>query len=245
MAPDSPTDTRDPASTPGASDVAPAGTAALVVYSDLRCPWAHVAVRRLLASAEQQGVGSELCVDHRWFPLDDGAMPVDGEALDRKLSAFPALEPSATWHRWTGTEGAFPTSAHPAAAWVQGAKRVSPAASMALDRALREALFADGRDISDESVVADVAGGVAEVDVELVRREVASGRPDDELDRHAELARSELVPASPTIVLTDGTTWTNPGIDFHDEAGVPVVDTDDPGVHADIVEAFLALRHYD
>jgi predicted DsbA family dithiol-disulfide isomerase len=244
MAPDGPTDARDPG-TPGASAVAPAGTAALVVYSDPRCPWAHVAVRRLLASAERQGVETELCVDHRWFPLDDGAMPTDGEALDRKLEAIRSLEPDATWHRWTGASGSFPASSRLAAAWVQGAKRSSAAASMGLDRALREALFDDGRDISDESVVIEVAGGVDEVDVDLVGREVASGRPDEELERHAELARSELVPASPTIVLTDGSTWTNPGIEFSSDDGVPTIDRDDPTVHDDIVEAFLALRHYD
>lgn len=244
MAPDAPSAERDPASTPGASPVAPSGTNAVAVYSDPRCPWAYVSVRRLLAAVERQGVGSELTIDHRWFPLDDEAMPAEPDALDRKLEPFRALEPDADWHRWSG--GAqFPRSSRLAATWVQAAKRVGPAASTALDRAIRVALFDDGRDIADESVLEDVAGAVLGEDVGTVRTEAASGRCDAELERHRELAQSDLVPASPTIVLTDGTAWTNPGIEFHTDDGVPVVDADDPDVYGEIVDAFLALRHYD
>lgn len=245
MAPDAPADERDRADGTGAGGVAPTGTQAVVVYSDPRCPWAYVAVRRLLAAIDRRGVGSELHVDHRWFPLDDDAMPADAEALDRKLAPIHDLEPDAGWHRWTGSDRTFPASSELAEAWIQAAKRESPAASTALDLAIRTALFAHGLDISDESVLADVATGVADLTVELVRSEVSSGRPAAELERHAELAGSDLVPASPTIVLADGTTWTNPGIEFHTEDGAPVIDADDPAVHDEIVDAFLAQRHYD
>lgn len=250
MASDGPTDERERTSTPAASAAAPAGTTAVVVYSDPRCPWAYVAVRRLLGTAEDRGLEVELTVDHRWFPLADDAMPADGEALDRKLEPILSLEPSAERHRWSGAERGFPGSSRPAAAWIQAAKRVSPAASAGLDRALREALFAEGRDISDEDVLHEVARSVPEIEVavavDVVRSEVASGRPEEDLDRHAELAGSDLVPAGPTIVLTDGTSWTNPGIEFHTgEDGGPVIDADDPGVYGTIVDTFLALRHYD
>ena len=245
MTPDAPTPERDPGSTPGAADVTPTGTNAVVVYSDPRCPWAYVAIRRLLAAVERRGVGSELDLDHRWFPLDDDAMPSDGEALDRKLQPLTELEPDAGWRRWAGSGEAFPSSSELAAAWIQGAKRESPAASVALDLAIRTALFSDGLDISDEVVLADIAAGVADLHVDTVRSEVASGRPAAELERHADLAQSDLVPASPTIVLADGTSWTNPGIDFHAEDGVPVVDADEPAVHDEIIDTFLAQRHYD
>ena len=119
------------------------------------------------------------------------------------------------------------------------------AASVALDRALRVALFAGGRDIADDAVLADVATGVPDLRVEMVRSEVASGRPAAELERHAELAESTLVPASPTIVLSDGSAWTNPGIEFHTDDGVPSVDRDNADVYGEIIDAFLAQRHYD
>lgn len=245
MAQDAPTDERDPDSGPGAAAVAPTGTNALVVYSDPRCPWAHVAVHRLLTEVDRRGVGSEVNLDHRWFPLGDDAMPSDLDALDRKLEPIRALAPDAGWRSWAASDRSFPESSDLAAAWVQAAKRDSPDASAAFDRALRRALFAEGRDIDDGSVLAEVAEAVPDLDAQLVRNEVASGRPAGELARHAELAESDLVPASPTIVLADGTTWTNPGIEFRMEDGVPVVEADDPEVYGEIVEAFLAQRHYD
>lgn len=245
MASDAPTDDRDPGSSSAPPVVVPTGTNAVVVYSDLRCPWAFVGVRRLLAAVERRGVASELHVDHRWFPLDDEAMPTDAEAVDRKLRAIRDLEPDADWHDWVGSDRTFPGSSELAEAWVQAAKSASPAASTALDLAVRTGLFERGLDIGDEAVLADLAAGIDDLDVEAVRSEVASGRPAAELERHAELAESDLVPASPTIVLADGTTWTNPGIEFHTDDGAPVVDADDPAVTDEIVDAFLAQRHYD
>lgn len=247
MASDRPTDERDRTSSPGASPAAPAGTAALALYSDPRCPWARIGVRRLLAAVDARGVGTELTIDHRWFPLADDAMPAGGEALDAKLEPLRTLEPSTDWHRWSDGASGFPSSSDAAAAWIQAAKRVGPEACVALDLAIREALFAHGRDIADEEVLAEVAATVPAVaaDLDVLRSEVASGRPQEDLARQAELAATDLVPASPTIVLTDGTTWVNPGIAFHADDGVPVIESDDPGVHGDIVDAFLALRHYD
>ena len=225
--------------------VGPAGTQAIAVHSDLRCPWAHVAVHRLLGTAERLGVADELVVDHRWFPLGEDATPQDPAALDRELAAIGALEPDAGWTEWSGRDVTFPTSARTAAAWVQAAKATSPQASTVLDRALRRALFAGGRDIADESVIADVASGLDGVDVDAVRREVASGRPDAELDRQAEVASSDAIPASPTIVVAGGNVWVNPGIEFDIEGGVPQIRGDDPSVYDEIIETFLAARQYD
>lgn len=228
----------------GTTAVAPAGSHAVVVHSDLRCPWAHVAVHRLLRAAEGLGVEQELGLDHRWFPLDD-PLPTDAVALDRMLAPVQAVEPGAGWRSWADEDTVPAGSARLAAAWVQAAKAQSPAASMALDRAFRQALFADHRDLDDPSTVADVAAAVDEVDLEAAAAEVRSGRPDAELDRHAQVSTSDLVPTSPTFVLADGSRWTNPGIRFHMEDGAPVVEQDDRGVYEEIVERFLALRHYD
>lgn len=229
----------------GPTAAAPSGTNAVVVHSDLRCPWARVAVHRFLGVVDSEGMGSELVVDHRWFPLGDDAMPDDPDAVDRKLEPLRSLEAGLDWHRWSDGDTAFPRDSRPAAAWVQGAKQVSPAASVALDRALRDALFAGGRDISDASMIEEVAGTVDGLDVDDVRAEVESGRPDAELDRQAELAGTDAVPVSPTIVLGDGTTWANPGIESRTEDGIPVIESDDPSVYAEIVDAYRAQRHYD
>lgn len=245
MSSDSSSERDDAAATPGASPATASGSNAVAFYSDLRCPWARVAVHRLLGAAERLGAESVLDIDHRWFPLGDESNPSDVSRLDQELDAVRALEPDLRWHRWSAGGTAFPEGSRLAAAWVQGAKRVSPSASVALDRALREALFADGRDIGDEAVLAEVTGKLDGIDVDAVRAEVESGRADAELEHHVELVRSELVPASPTIVLGDGTSWTNPGVQLEEGDGPPVVQADEPGAYDDIVEEYLERRHYD
>lgn len=225
--------------------VAPAGSHAVVIHSDLRCPWAHVTLHRLLRAARRLGADADLCIDHRWFPLEEGGLPAEVEALDRVLAPIRVLEPDAGWTTWAGTGASVPASSRLAAAWVQAAKGTGPAASMALDRAFRRAFFVDRSPIDDPATVERIARTVEAVEVDELASEVASGRPDAELDRHAEASRSELVPSSPTVVVADGERWTNPGIEFHVEDGVPVIDRDDPAVHDEIVERFLALRHYD
>jgi len=232
-------------SAPAGVAVGPAGTQSIVVHSDLRCPWAHVAVHRLLEAADRRGIAGELVIDHRWFPIGDDGVPGSAEALDRKLAPIAALEPGAGWTTWADRDRAFPLDSRPAAAWVQGAKAVSPQASTALDRALRRALFEQGRDIADESVVEEVAASVPDLRVDAVRAEVASGRPGAELDRQAEVAASDAVPASPTIVLAGGETWVNPGIEMAMADGVPEIGADDPGVYDEILDTFLASKQYD
>jgi len=226
----------EPTAAPGTA-VAPAGTQAIVVHSDLRCPWAHLAVHRLLAAAERRGIAGELVIDHRWFPLGDDALPADAAALDHEIAPIAERESAAGWTTWADRDVTFPRSARTAAAWVQGAKAVGPQASTALDRALRRALFAQGRPIDDEAVIEEVAASVEGVDVDAVRAEVASGRPEAELDRQAEVAASDAVPASPTIALAGGEVWVNPGVD--PEGG------DDPGVFDEILDTFLATKQYD
>ena len=226
--------------------VAPAGTQGLAVHSDLRCPWARIAVHRLLGAAERRGIGGELVIDHRWFPLGDEAAPGDPSELDRRLAAIGPIEPDLAWATWAELDHPFPTSSRLASAWVQAAKAAGPDASAALDRALREALFADGADIADPQVLEQVAGDVAGLDLDELRAELDSGRPDAELDRHAEAAERDEIPASPTIVAADGTIWTNPGIEHGtDDDGLPRVESDDPTAYDDIVDAFIAAKHYD
>jgi predicted DsbA family dithiol-disulfide isomerase len=229
---------------PSASGAArPAGTQSLAVHSDIRCPWAHVAVHRLLDAAERRGIGGELHIDHRWFPIGDG-LGDDPEALAAELATVSELEPGAGWSEPAGRS--FPGSGRLAAEWVQAAKAVSPSASVGLDRALRRALFADGLPVDDGPTVDRIAADLLGADVVRVRAELESGRPGTELDRHAEVAAGGDVAASPTIVLADGRSWTNPGIEVeHADDGGPVVRSDDPSVHDEIVEAFLTLKHYD
>jgi len=146
--------------TPPGSDVGPNGTQAVAFHSDLRCPWARLAIHRLTAAAERRGVRGEMLLDHRWFPLGDDAIPSDGAVLDREVAAIGALVPELGWTSWADADRAFPASSRRAAGWVQAAKAVGPQASVELDLALREALWADGADLEDDDELARIAGTV-------------------------------------------------------------------------------------
>ena len=226
--------------------IGPAGSQSLVVHSDLRCPWARIAVHRLRRAADRRGITGELVVDHRWFPLGDDATPGDPAVLDRELAAIGALEPDLEWETWAELGHDFPSSSRSAAAWVQAAKGVSPAASVTLDAALREALFAQGRPIDDDEELGRIAATVPDLDLDQLRSELGSGRPEAELERQAEVSSTDAVPASPTIVAVDGRAWTNPGVEFEmGDDHVPSIGADDPSVYDDIIDAFLAGKQYD
>lgn len=248
--PDSSTSHSPPSETPGATDRIDRlalGSIGIVVFSDVMCPWAHIGVFRLLRAVHERGLDGEVDIDHRAFPIElIGDEHHDRERFDRMVGALRDVEPDAGWSTWSGDDGRFPTSSLLALEAVQAAKAVSPAASSALDRALRRAVFVGSRPIDDLDTIIDVAGESEAVDMGPFEMELRSGRARSELDRHAAAARDDRIPASPTIVLPDGSTAVNPGIEFHvGDDGLPVIESDDPGAHDRLVEAYLAQRTYD
>ncbi len=212
------------------------------VHSDVRCPWAHVVVHRLAGAVEALGAEGEVLVDHRWFPV--GARPgPDDVALRDVLAPIAALEPGAGWEPWPDGV-AFPADGEVAAAWIHAAKAQGVERSVALDRALRRAVFVDHADVADETVVADVAGAVAGLDADALGAEVDRARTEVDVD--AEVADDDAaIEVSPTLVLADGTVAANPGLDFHLEDGIPVVDRDEPAELHDLLESAVATRRYD
>src|SRR3990172_2750980 len=87
-----------PAATPAATtspstrpmvDVTP-GT--IVVYSDLGCPWAHVAVWRLHDAWRRLGLEGRVSFDHRVFPLElFNSQPTPRNELEGEGDACSAL----------------------------------------------------------------------------------------------------------------------------------------------------------
>lgn len=216
---------------------------AVAVYSDLRCPWAHVAVHRLLTAVEHAGLGGEIAIDHRAAPLEL-AGDVDVEELVAAAELLSDAVPEALWEHRFDDAGSFPRSSLRALAHVQAAKAASPEASVALDRELRHKLWSEGRDIDDPSVIAEAVAQVPDLDPQRLADELDSGRPEAEIQRHADAA-GDLVAASPTLVLPNGTSWTNPGIETSRGDHGPVLERDDPTVYDEILDRFLALRTYD
>lgn len=218
--------------------------AVITVYSDITCPWAHVAVARLHRMRAELGLEDRVVLDHRAFPLEVfNDQPTPKNILDVEIPVAGALEPEARWQTWQAPVWQWPVTSLPAMEAVQAAKSVcSLQASDRLDRALRVAFFGESRCISMRHVILDVAGSVLGRDeADALREALDSGAARSGLLDQCETARtSSEVKGSPTVVLPDGTAVHNPGVKLHwvgeHGVGFPVVDEDDPSVYKGLLE---------
>lgn len=217
---------------------------AVAIYSDIRCPWAHVAVHRLLTAVERAGLDGEIAVDHRAVPLEKLG-GCDADALVRAAGVLAEAVPEAGWDGRPEHPADVPPSSLRALAYVQAAKATSPAAAVALDRVLRRQLWVEGRDIDDPAVIEDAVAEVPELDSHHLVDELDSGRPAAEINVDTARVTSGLVAGSPTIVLPDGSSWTNPGLTVSEGDDGPVVEHDDPTVYDEILDRLVAQRTYD
>ena len=221
-------------------EVAP-GT--VVVYSDIGCPWAHLAVHRLLSIRHRLGLDDAVVVDHRAFPLEIfNTRPTPWRILAAEVPVIGALDPGAGWQVWQGDMGTWPSTTLPALEAVQAAKEQGLAASERLDRGLRRAFFGDSRCISMRHVILDVAGE-SDLDVGALAAALDGSSGDGKARRavfdQCRRAGDEDVKGSPHVFLPDGTDVHNPGIEMAWEGdegvGFPVVAKDDPGVYEDLL----------
>ncbi len=223
----------------------PPGTVA--IWSDLACPWAHVAVARLHRVRDELGLADAVEFDHRVFPLElVNERPTPRATLGAEIPVAGTLEPGAGWQLWQGEESAYPVTTLLAMEAVQAAKEQSLVASEALDRALRAAVFAQSRCISLRNVILDVAAESGAVDVDALTDALDDGRARRRVMSDFEEAGRGVVQGSPHLFLPDGTDVHNPGIEMHwageKGKGFPVVDSDQPEVYADLLRA-ASTRH--
>jgi predicted DsbA family dithiol-disulfide isomerase len=216
-----------------------AGPGTIVVYSDIGCPWSHLAVFRLLRARRVAGLDDDVVLDHRPFLLEElKHPPTPRKILEAEIPVLASLEPDAGWQVWPGSPYEWPVSTMTAAEAVQAAKSQSPRASEALDRALRVAFFRDGRCITLRHVVVDVARETDGVDADAVGCALDDGSARATLMREFAAAR-DAAKGSPHVFLPDGTDVLNPGVEMHWEGehghGFPQVDKDDPGACDDLV----------
>jgi len=225
---------------------------AIAVYSDITCPWAHLAVARLHRFRAELGLEDEVGFDHRAFPLEVfNERPTPRRVLDAEIPVVGALEPDAGWQVWQGDPSTWPVTALLAMEAVQAAKTVCGpdlGASERLDRALRVAFFGQSRCISMRHVVLEVAKEALGADLaESLREALDSGVARAAVLDQCETARtSDDVKGSPHLFLPDGTNAHNPGVEMHwvgdHGKGFPVVDADDPGVYKSLLEATARAR---
>jgi predicted DsbA family dithiol-disulfide isomerase len=222
----------------------PSGT--IAVWSDIGCPWSHLAVHRLHEARHRLGLDDAVRFDHRPFPLElvnDQATP--RQVLAAEVPVVGALAPEAGWQAWQAPEWHWPVTTLPALEAVQAAAAQDAAAAEELDRALRVAFFGESRCISLRHVILEVASKCDTVD-----RDALAGTLDDGVARGAVIARfeeataSEDIKGSPHLFLPDGTDAHNPGVTMHWEGrpgeGFPVIDDDDPSVYDDLLRRAAA-----
>lgn len=219
-------------------DVAP-GT--IVVYSDIGCPWSHLAVARLHAARRRLDLEEQVAFDHRSFPLElHNKRPTPWRVLAAEIPVVGALAPEAGWQMWQREPWEWPVTTLLALEAVQAAKEQGLPASDRLDWALRVALFGESLCVSLRHVVLEVAAATTGVDEGMLRRALDDGRSRRTVIEQFEASRSEQVLGSPHLFLPDGTDVANPGVDMHWEGeqghGYPVVDRDDPSVYERILE---------
>lgn len=218
------------------SPVEPPAGPAILVYSDLACPWSYVFMHRLREVRRREGFDDLVIVDHRALPLElVNLRPTPKDLLDREIRACVPLAPDASWsddpEPWS-----YPVSTLAGLEAVQAAKAQGPGASEELDVALRTAVFGEWRCISVHGVVLEVAAGVPDLDVDALWDEIRSGRPRAEVWHQYEIVKASDVGTSPTAVIADGSILENPGIEFrHDDTGEIVIESDAPSVIEDLV----------
>jgi predicted DsbA family dithiol-disulfide isomerase len=211
----------------------------LVVWSDVGCPWAHVAVHRLRAARERLGLDGAVHLDHRAFPLEvlnSNARPK--RILDAEVPVAGGLEPAAGWSVWQRPDE-WAVSVLLALEAVQAAREQGPAAHEELDHALRVALFRDSRNIGMWHEVLAVAREVPEVDAEALEAALVEGRARPLLHKQCEAARTDAIQGSPHVFAPDGTNAYNPGVQTTMSGpwgtGFPIVEKDDPAVYEDLL----------
>ncbi len=220
------------------------GSGTIVVWSDVSCPWAALAVHRLHAAREQLGLEEEVHFDHRAFPLElVNGKPAARQHLQAEIAEIAPHEPGLGW-RADEHDDAWPGSVLVALAAVQAAKANEVGgirASESLDRALRDAFFRDGCTLSTVDEVVAVAEGCDHVDAGALQVALERGEGEDAVRRDAETYEDHGVKGSPHLFLPDGGDVHNPGVTLEqDDDGSPRIAADDPEVYDDLLRRALA-----
>ena len=217
-----------------------AGT--VVVYSDIGCPWSHLAVHRIHEARRRLGLDGDVRFDHRAFPLEIyNRRPTPKRILEAEIPVVGALAPEAGWELWQRSDAEYPVTTLLALEAVQAAKAQSLDASEQIDRALRRAFFGESRCIAMRHVILDVAATCSGVDVDRLMDDLDRGSGRGAVFEQCRMGEGDEVNGSPQVFLPDGRSFHNPGVEMHWEGeegeGFPVVDSDDPAVYEEIVKA--------
>lgn len=118
------------------------------VFADISCPFTHVGLRRLVAARDARGSGARVHV--RAWPLEW----VNGQPLAPEIVAaeIAGLRASVAPHLFAGFDSErFPRTTIPALGLAAAAFQAGDDVGERLSLRVRDALFEEGRDLTDET----------------------------------------------------------------------------------------------
>jgi len=213
----------------------------IVIFSDLNCSFAHLAMYRLHQTRTRLGLDGELWFEHRAFPLELFNHSVNERpGVDSEIAVVGALEPRAGWRLWQGPDWTYPVTMLPALEAVQAATAQGWHAGEQLDLALRRGFWAEGRCISQRHVILDLAAATGAVDVDRLATTLDNGSSRSAVMAQFHAGQNGWVTCSPHVFLYDGTNLANPGVRARWQnggfgVGFPVIEADDAHVYDDLL----------
>jgi predicted DsbA family dithiol-disulfide isomerase len=218
----------------------PVAPGTIVVFSDLTCPFAHIAIHRLFATRTRLKLDEHVRIDHHAFPIELlNSGPGSRRGSDSEVPALGHLEPDAGWQIWQAPDDHYPGTVLLAFEAVQAVKAQSLESSERFDRALRWAFWAESRPIHLHHELLAIAASVDGVDVDRLDVLLRHGTYRSAIFDDLSTVRTGAVTMSPHLFMPDGTSLTNPGLEVHWQGdwarGFPVVDGDDPTVYEDVL----------
>ncbi len=180
------------------------------VFSDPICPWCYIGKRRLESALDQYGRAGDTTVRWRVFQLNP-AMPPEGMARNAYLALkFGGVERANQIYEAVGQAGAevgIPFAfdkIERTPNTVQAHRLIRHAARSGHDGDLVEALFCayfiDGRDLSDDAVLADIAGSCG-MDAGECHTYLAGRDDEEEVRGEHEFAVSLNITGVPCFIL--------------------------------------------
>jgi predicted DsbA family dithiol-disulfide isomerase len=196
------------------------------VFADVMCPFAYVGLRAFEERRGERGAAEPVVVVRAW-PLEIvNDKPHDGHHLAPEIEALRA---EAATGLFTGFDpDRFPRTTLPALAATAAAYRRSAAAGDAFALAVRVALFEQGQDVSDRSVLAELA---RQHDVEEATDEDRAAVQAD-----LEAGRERGVDGSPHWFTSTGDFFC-PSLEIHHEGDLWDVHFDREGFDAFLTDA--------
>lgn len=221
---------------------------AIVVYSDLGCPWASLALFGLRRAAEKT---DGLVIEHRAFPLElFNRRGTPKSVLDAEIAVIASTEPALGWSPWRRADSEYPVTMLPALEAVRAARTPEaggPRAADQLDAALRRAFYADSRNISLTTEILAIAQECPLLDANRLAWELQRGTCRRAVYEDFETSSTDLVRGSPHLFLPGGHDIHNPGVRFGWTAphgqGFPVIREYQPSVYSELVAAATGVPH--